>query len=255
MSLSTKTEQTTKSPVARYYNWSGSEGKVSYWNKETSEKVYVENLTFILIDIKNCVEGFSDKHQNGFRSNEVKSTQKEELVIKWNNTGKVLLKGLYGSIKNDIKANGGNYNISLYGVEEIDGEFRIINIKLKGSGLSAWLEFDKSSKINKEGLTIRVGKSDLKKKGAVKYYEPVFLASPTVTKQHEVAVSLDTELQEYFTNRTAWVTDEPTEEERKQLRAPSASTGTGIYNSEMVETTVEDFLSDDEAEDELFNDL
>jgi len=254
MSLSNKTETTTKSPVARYYNWSGSEGKLSYWNKETSEKVYVENLDFILIDIKNCVEGFSDKHQNGFRSNEVKSTQKEELVIKWNNSGTVLLKGLYNAIKNDIKAAGGNYNISLYGVEEIDGEWRIINIKLKGSGLSAWLEFDKTSKINKEGLTIRVEKSELKKKGVVKYYEPTFLAAPTGSNEHTIAVDLDTELQDYFSNRTAWVTDEPTEEEKSQLKAPGYQKLQRAFNSkEAIEMTAEEFLS--EKDDDLFSEI
>lgn len=255
MSLSNQTEETKKSPVARYYNWSGEKGELYYYDKEAGQKVYVETIDFILIDTKSCVEGFSDKEQTGFRSNEVKSTQKEELVIKFNNNGKVLLRGLYASIKDNIKAAGGNYNISLYGVENIEGEWKIINIKLKGSGLSAWLEFDKSSKVNKVGLTLRIEKSELQKKGAVKYYKPVFIAAPTGSNEHTIAVDLDTELQDYFLNRTAWVTDEPTEEEKSQLRAPGSEKLKNAFKpKEVIEMTADEFLSDDETGD-LFDEV
>lgn len=241
MSLSNQ-KQSSNSPVKRYYNWSGSEGNFTYWDREKEERIKVEcPFTFIPIDALSCVEGYHSKSEKGFRSNEVRSTGKEDLEVRWNG-GTLIIKGLYKDIKDQIEKLGGKYNRSLYAVQEIDGEWSIINIKLKGAAMSSYLNFDKRTSMNLEGLTITVEKSEEKKTGNVKYFEPVFSAKNTDEKTHSIAVTMDSELQEYLKNRGAYSNlpgmtaeefdvaleevkaGELTPEEKKQLVSPKKAT-------------------------------
>lgn len=231
MSLS-NTKVSISSPVKRYYSWNGVEGKLSYYDKDKGEKIVVDlPFTFIPIDQLSCVEGYSAKHENGFRSNEVRSTVKEELDVRWNR-GNTIIKGLYSDIKAEVEKIGGKYHRSIYGVQQIDGQWEIINIRLKGAGMSSWLNFDKRSQMSLEGLTITINQSDLKKTGMVKYYEPVFSAAQTSEETHGVAVELDVRLQDYFKVRAEGlpsmsadefmeVVGELTPEEKKQLVKPT----------------------------------
>lgn len=202
MSLS-NAKVSVSSPVKRYYQWSGSEGKVTYWDKEKSEKVEVNlPLTFIPIDQLSCVEGYSAKHEKGFRSNEVRATGKEELDVRWNG-GSTIVKGLYSKIKDNIEKIGGKYHRSIYGVQEIDGTLEIVNFRFKGAAMSSWLNFDKSTSMNIEGLNVTINKSGLKKTGRVEYYEPTFTATKPTEEEHKLAVFADVTLQDYFKNRGA----------------------------------------------------
>lgn len=233
MSLS-NTKVTVSSPVKRYYSWNGVEGKLSYYDKDAGEKVTVDlPFTFIPIDQLSCVEGYSAKHENGFRSNEVRATGSEELEVRWNR-GNVIVKGLYKDIKEQVEKLGGKYHRSIYGVQQIDGQWEIINLRLKGAAMSSWLNFDKSTSMSLEGLTITVNQSDLKKTGMVKYYEPVFKASQTSEEIHKLAVEADVKLQEYFKVKAEGLpsmsadefmetVDELTDEEKKQLKKPKSS--------------------------------
>ena len=232
MSLSNPNVNKSNSPVSRYYYWSGEKGRLTYWDKEKSEKVvYDDEFSFILIEQLNCVEGYSAKQNDGFRSNEVKSTQKEPLHLRWNSSGKTLVEGLYADIKPTIESSGGSYFISLYGIQNIEGEWLTVNIRLKGSGLSSWINFDKSSKVTKIGLTIRIISSELKRNGAVKYFEPRFIASNTDEKTHALAFEADVCLQEHFKSKTtkpeADVDTTPlTPDEFLQLKKPKPNSQT-----------------------------
>lgn len=238
MSLSKPVEKSTNNPVVRYYTFNGATGTLSYYDKETEQKVEVnEPFIFIPTDERNAVEGFDSKKEIGFRSNEVISTTKEELIIRWN-TGQVLIQGFYSEIKDKVKAQGGKYIKSIYGITKIDGEWKMINLRLKGAAFSAWLEFDKQKKGGLLGLTIAITKGNQKKTGMVNYFEPKFIAKPTSDELHKIATELDGELQEYFINRNkvydntlSSVSDEImglaeqplTEEEKKQLVKPKPS--------------------------------
>jgi len=254
MSLSNP-KNTRKSPIARYYEFSGQTGEFKIYDCGTQESSKTTNLTFILIDQLNTVKGFSVKHSTGFYSNEVLRTSTEELVVKFNG-GKIIARGLYKDIKPQIEALGGKYYKSLYGIEFIDGEWQLVNLKLKGAAMSAWLNFDKSSRINKEGLVLTVTKNPTQKKtGAVLYFEPDFTVQKPNEADLQKAMELDSDLQDFLKGASEPPQiDGPTEEERTQLRAPK-STGTGIYNGKMEEMSAEDFLNEDEADGELFDDI
>jgi hypothetical protein len=253
MSLSNPVERSTNNPVVRYYTFNGATGTLSYYDKETEQKVEVtEPFIFIPTDERNAVEGFDSKKEMGFRSNEVISTAKEELVIRWN-SGQVLMQGLYSDIKDKVKAQGGKYIKSIYGITKIDGEWKMINLRLKGAAFSAWLEFDSQKRGGVLGLTIAITKGAQKKTGMVNYFEPKFIAKVTSEDLHKLAVEADGELQEYFKNRNtplgATKLDELmsdiTEEEKSQLRAPGAAkTKAKSESTEVVDASEDDFFSD-----------
>jgi hypothetical protein len=200
MSLSKPIEKLKTNPVKRYYTFNGATGTLSYYDKETEQKAEVtEKFLFIPTDERNVVEGFDSKKEMGFRSNEVISTAKEELTIRWNN-GQILMKGFYNDLKDKIKAQGGKYTKSIYGITKINNEWELINLKLKGAAFSAWLEFDKLHKGSLIGLTIGIIKGEEKKSGMVRYFEPIFKAKATPVEIHEIARNKDIELQEYFSS-------------------------------------------------------
>lgn len=227
MSLS-KPKVSVSSPVKRYYTWSGSEGHLVYWDKDQQKKI-TQSLPFVFITIDqlSCVEGYSQKHEKGFRSNEVRSTKEEELNVRWN-AGGTIVKGIYSTIKDAVEKLGGKYHRSIYGVELIEGEYHIVNLKFKGAAMSSWLNFDKSIRGGLEGLNITINKSELKKVGRVEYYEPVFNAGKPSVDEYETAVDLDRQLQEYFVNKNEsqadFFTEELTPDEKAQLVKPHNNT-------------------------------
>lgn len=255
MSLSNPIERSSTNPITRYYTWNGAKGNLSYYDKETGNKEDVTGtFVFIPTDQKNMVEGFNSKKNMGFRSNEVNSTVKEELIVKWNG-GQVLLKGLYNDIKAQIKEQGGKYTKSIYGVTKIDGVWELINLKFKGAAFSSWLEFDQKATGGVEGLTIAVKSGVEKTTGMVKYFEPVFRAKPSTEADHKAAVEKDVELQDYILNRDTPLSqtsiEELTADEKAQLRAPGST-------KQVVETTktiiaIAEF--EDEDADDFFGDL
>ena len=246
MSLSKPIERSTNNPVVRYYTFNGATGTLSYYDKDTQSKVEVTDpFVFIPTDEKNGVEGFDAKKQMGFRSNEVISTVKEELTIRWN-SGQVLMQGFYAELKDKIKTQGGKYIKSIYGITKIDGEWQMINLKLKGAAFASWLQFDSLKKGGVLGLTIAITKGEKKKTGMVEYFEPAFKAKQTPEDLHKIAVEKDAELQEYIKERNTPLSQTKIEdllpEEKAQLRAPGASK-TKSDSSQVVESE-DDFFGE-----------
>lgn len=251
MSLSKPNTRTTNNPIKRYYTFNGATGTLSYYDKETEQKVEVtEKFIFIPTDERNTIEGFDSKKEMGFRSNEVISTVKEQLTIRWNN-GQVLMTGFYSDIKDKVKAQGGKFMKSIYGITKINGEWEMINLKLKGAAFSAWLDFDNQKKGGVIGLTIAITKGEEKKTGMVKYFEPKFIAKPTSEELHKIALDKDVELQAYFIDRDTPLNQlnldemvdemvgELTAEEKKQLVKPKA---TKVDTKQDYTATSDDFF-------------
>jgi hypothetical protein len=247
MSLSNPIERSTNNPIKRYYTFNGATGTLSYYDKETEQKVEVtEPFVFIPTDEKNAVEGYDSKKEMGFRSNEVISTQKEELTVRWN-TGSILIQGFYNDIKDKVKAQGGKYIKSIYGITKIDGAWEMINLRLKGAAFSAWLNFDSQKKGGVLGLTIAITKGAEKKTGMVKYFEPNFKAKQTPVDLHKIAVEKDGELQAYFSERDTPLSQTKMEdllpEEKSQLRAPGQSKK-AVESAEIEDGDADDFFAD-----------
>jgi len=196
---------TLANPAKRYLDWDSENGQFKYYNKETKENVAVKlPITFYVLDELATIKGFSDKHQGGMWSNEVKNISNQKLkVVGKGKDGNLfqVAEGLYSEIKDNLVAAGGKYTRSLYVAMLNDkDEYEIVNFQLKGAAFSGWLDFTKTMS-NVELMASRVECADFKreKKGATKYTIPLFKREEASEEGNEAAISLDVELQEYLT--------------------------------------------------------
>lgn len=178
----------TPNPAQRYYRWSGGEKKVTLDSGETVKKlrgelVYwdgeamqVQDLpfTFCVLEQTSSVTGFAPKSSgDGVRyySNEITSFDEPIKVTRRDNAGsEVIAEGLYQSIKKSLPE-GCKFQTNLYIYNPI--EQRIERINLKGSALSAYINFGQKNKgIYEHLVTMSVGEEHTT--GSVDYIEPKF---------------------------------------------------------------------------------
>lgn len=196
MSRSNNTELTN--PATRFFEWSGGQGVVKYWDKTKGEKG--ENVSlplpfkFIVLDTLSTIVGFDNQSDSGYWSNEVRDTTTEILVV--HNKKGVQARGVYQDIKASGDITGSKYAQSVY-IAYLDGKtMKLGNIKFFGSALSPWIEFRKKNKVFE--IAISIGDKEAKKNGSNDYFEPVFKANEIKPETDEVATKLDAELQEYL---------------------------------------------------------
>lgn len=202
-------QQHADNPVDIYLSWLGGEGKLRYYNKNTKETETLNpELKFIVLDIKYTVTGYNQKTNQGVYANEVSSLKKEPLVVREGNNE--IAKGYYSEIKEGLPAHV-KFTQNVYACNA-DGS-KVLRFKLSGSGNSGWISFTNSSKDTPyEGnpkpdiyggmVGIKLtGKSDLKKNGTVKYYEPMFDVFEITEEADKKAEMLDEKLQAYFESR------------------------------------------------------
>lgn len=199
MSRSNNTELVN--PAVRFFEWSGGEGEVRYFDKSLGEKG--ENVTvglpfkFLVLDRVAQVTGGIDRDgtYQGFWSNAVKNLKTQGFTVR--SKAGVEAQGLYEHIKGHpgIKFMTGLY-IAFY---DDDGSLQIGYLKIKGAALTAWIEFTKSHKNIYEGAFAITGNTK-KRKGSTTYYEPVFKYIDNVSEDADaMAKELDVHLQEYLT--------------------------------------------------------
>jgi hypothetical protein len=208
-------------PSQKWFSWSGSTGKLSYYDKENKENVEVETpFTFLLLDTFTTIKGYNEDAKQGIFSNEVRNTTEQILTVR---CGKELVsKGLYKDIKADVIAAGGGYAQSCYiAYKEESGELAIGNITMTGSSFSGgthkpsdknmkdvevggWLAFTKNNAANlyKKGIVIQGKDERVCTNGAVKFYAPSFklveVTPETDAKAIELTQTLKAFMTEYF---------------------------------------------------------
>lgn len=188
-------------PTQRYFEWNGADGGIKYYDKESKENVNVDMpFTFLFLDQLARIGGFDQRAEQSIWSNEVRSTQKEKLTVRSGNH--IIEQGFYSDIKQDVKNAGGRYVTSLY-IAFKDGELKIGNLQLKGSALSAWMDFMKSNQkdIHEKAVKIEVD-PEVYKKGATEYRVPIFKVVPTTPETDQQATELDKVLQEFLEAKT-----------------------------------------------------
>lgn len=183
----------SSNPCKKFLKWKGAEGHFIMWNKSTEKEETVNPKRMLFLDKLFTVKGFSDKHQQGIYSNEIHSTKTEQLNVRVFGNDSVSIVGLYDEIK-DKMPSGAKLGNSLY----VMCEGEIMNLQLTGSALSAWIEFCKANKTWQSGAIVFEGKSDQKKKGATKYYEPIFSLTEATSEEDKMAIEFDKVLQAYF---------------------------------------------------------
>lgn len=198
MSRSNNTELIN--PAIRFFDWSGEEGKIRYFDKTLGEKG--ENVDvplpfkFLCLDRVAQITGGIDRNgkYEGFWSNAVRNLKTQGFVVK--SKAGVEAQGLYEHIKGTpgVKFMTGLY-IAFYDENAV---LQIGYLKIKGAALTAWIEFTKFHRDIYAGAFAITGNNQCKK-GTNTYYEPVFAHSAKVSEESDdAAKNLDVQLQEYL---------------------------------------------------------
>lgn len=199
-----------RNPSARWFEWAGGDdgGFIRWYNKDTKETVKVDGaFTFLLLDELSTVKGWHDPSESGIYANEVRDTRQDVLVVRSFKGGE-LASGVYTSIRDRIKAQGGHYCASLYLAFKEGDELRIGNLCLKGAAASAWMEFKRAAPTKKDAAgkslrayfvdAIKISNFEQLKKGATVYRVPVFTFSAVAEATNQQAGALDVELQGFL---------------------------------------------------------
>lgn len=185
-----------KNPANRFFQWGGGKGEISYYDKEKEENIIVPfPFTFLVLDELNGVTGFSEKDHSGIWSNDVRDMRKEQLIVR--SKGGIIAQGLYGDIKDSIKAAGGKYTKQIYiAYRDESNELVIGHFKASGAALTAWIEFNQKFDVYKAATVITGAKQA--KKGATVYYVPEFGGQAVGEDTEKAANALDQELQVFL---------------------------------------------------------
>jgi hypothetical protein len=186
----------TQNPAVRFYDWSGSRGELSHWDKEKQERIPVKlPFKFIVLDELHTVTGYSDADQSGYWSNEVRRTT-DDLTVRTKRGVKYVGPYKDGRGIRQVPADS-KYAKSVYITQKLDGEWVLANLKLSGAALTAWI--DLSGKHRTEGNIIALVGSTEGSKGATKFQIPTieFGGAPDGDTL-QVATDLDATLQSYL---------------------------------------------------------
>lgn len=220
----------SKSPIKKYLAYSGSTGTFSYWDKEAEERVELDSLDIIVLDVRSSISGYDSDNKASISSNLVVDTTKEVMnVVSWKN-GKAteLYDGLYKDIKDKAKAIGGKFTSNVICLADLGQGSEICNLQLSGVSLGSWIEFvdenpndaiyDYVITLNRGALSKRDGKENvpvtekeekaldakLKKNPRaprpIWYYVLDFSTEDLNEDQADLATEEDTKLQDYFAN-------------------------------------------------------
>ena len=206
-----RSSPTVTNPANRFFEWSGGDGTLSYYDKEAKEKVNVPlPFEFLVLDELATLTGWSDEAQSNWHSNEVRSIAKEQLVARtWD--GGLSETGYYKEMT-VARSKGAKYAKSIYIAYLTENGHVLGNLKLSGTGLTAWIEFSKGKHVQ-QGKCILTGSVE-GKKGRVTFQQPVFEYVHSDSDEDEIAIALDKELQIYLnqylaakTEDAAWPSD------------------------------------------------
>ena len=195
MSWLKRKETKSKNPAKKFLSWKSEEKCFAYYDKEKEENVLIDlPFKFVILEHYHTVKGWNDASESGIYSNEVFQIGNEELQVKSFKGGKIA-EGLYKDNKPTIVAAGGHYARSIYAVTN---DLEIINISLKGSGVSSYSDFiNEIGDLNFDKNWIEVTEAKELKKGKVNYSIPIFKKSNAIKDRSKLEPFAE-ELQDYM---------------------------------------------------------
>ena len=145
MSRSNKGSSSSASPIKRYISYSGSTGKFNYWDKDKEERVDLDTLDIVVLDVKASISGFNESLGARISSNMVTSIGKEPFKVICFSNGKALVQseGLYKDIKDEIRGYGGKFTTNVLAVADVGYGSEVVNVQLSGGALGNWIDFGK----------------------------------------------------------------------------------------------------------------
>jgi len=133
------------SPIKRYLQFSGSTGLFSYYDKEAKERVELEEIQIIVLDVRASVTGYNSTSKAQITSNMVAETGSEILkVVSWKDGKSTdIAEGIYKEIREKVtsKAVGGKFTTNVICLCDVtgDGNLEVCNLQLTGSALNGWI--------------------------------------------------------------------------------------------------------------------
>ena len=230
-----KPEEGSSNPTRRWFQWEGgaNAGYFSYWDKEKEERIPVTApFVFAVLDILGTVTGYSEHHAKRLFSNEVhlQDLGRKALQVRFHG-GAEIAHGFWRDIKDHVTSReiDGSFANSIYIATKMDGELQIANIRLRGAGLGAWMDFEKEQKSREalyNGAVVWNGETIEGTKGSVTFQKPVFQMHTISDETANEAMKLDETLQQYLTGYLNGEPDKPDEIDRSgttQLPGPIES--------------------------------
>ena len=134
------------SPIKHYLQFSGSTGTFSYYDKAAKERVDLEQIEIIVLDVRASVTGYNSTSKAQITSNMVADISSEKLkVTSWKDKKSTnIAEGLYKNIKNEVtsKSVGGKFTTNVICLCDVTGEGQeVCNLQLTGSALNSWIKF------------------------------------------------------------------------------------------------------------------
>lgn len=196
-----RSQPSLQNPAHRFFEYKAGEGTLQYYDKEKQERVEVKlPFTFLVLDQLNTITGYSRPDKASYYSNEVRNSAKEEFVIKLKGGHVVttLYKNEHGVVQVPKAA---KYTKSVYVAYQEDGEWVIGNIKLAGSAMTAWIEFNQKYKVEQGKVVMSKGAKVDGEQG--EYFPPAFEYKEATPEEDSIAITLDKALQIYLSQYLA----------------------------------------------------
>lgn len=202
----------TPNPATRWLQWKGGDDfGLYFYDKEKKANVKVKiPFTFMLLEQLAAVTGYNNKLKTGLRSNVVRDTSEESLVVKYG-TGATVASGHWSEIKDRVKGAGGKFCAHVYGAYKTADGLQICVLQMSGCALGPWFDFvkanrgpvdnpfkagDKLPKMYSGAIVMEAGA--VNSEGPIPFTPPTFRMTACTAETNTLAIALDRELQAYF---------------------------------------------------------
>lgn len=185
-----------QNPAHRFFEYKAGSGELQYYDKEKQERITVPMpFEFLVLDQLNTITGYSRPDKASYYSNEVRNSAKEEFVIKLKGAHVVttMYKNEHGVVQVPKAA---KYAKSVYVAYQEAGEWVIGNIRLSGSAMSSWIEFNQKHKVENGKVIMTKGAKVEGEQGD--YFPPAFEYVSASKDEDDIAITLDKALQIYL---------------------------------------------------------
>lgn len=199
-----------RNPATRKFEWSGSKGELSWYDKELEENVQVKMpFEFMVLDQMSTITGWNARIKSQVWSNEVQSVGKNMLYV--HTKQGPLESGLYSNLAATPKQ-GGKYTKVIYIAfqDAASQEWMIGKIMAVGSCLRSWIDFAGRHVVEEGKVTMTAGAAEDGISG--QFFPPHFEWSASGQELNNQAIVLDTKLQQYLKAYLAIPRDEEGQE-------------------------------------------
>lgn len=186
-------------PQERILCWRGDGFSVWDEEKHQNTRVSLPLKKLIFLEHYTCIRGYHEPTDSGIYSNVIYSTLKEVLYVR--NSQKMLARGYYSMIKDQIKQLGGQYTKQVYCYCE--GE--IIVLLFKGRALQEYFLFMKENESLLKNHYFEVPEALESSKGSIVFHVPIFTVGKKINEIEDIAANEAAQkVGEYFKNASLY---------------------------------------------------